>query len=125
MIAVESARSLSGIDLVRRIMHGEIPPPPIFDLVDFHLSEVEPGEVSGEFQPFEFHDYPMGGAHGGVISTLLDSVTVRGKRFPQEDSPNEIGQAIADWLRKLTSASSEILARSNPCRSASSGVTAS
>jgi hypothetical protein len=84
MIAIESARSLSGIDLVRRIMHGEIPPPPIFDLLDFHPTEVEPGKVSGEFQPFEFHDYPMGGAHGGVISTLLDSATVRGKHFPQE-----------------------------------------
>jgi uncharacterized protein (TIGR00369 family) len=30
--------------------------------------------VSGEFQPSEFHYNPMGGVHGGVISTLLDSV---------------------------------------------------
>jgi hypothetical protein len=44
MIAVEAARSLSGIDLVRRIMHSDIPQPPIFDLVDFHLTKVEPGE---------------------------------------------------------------------------------
>jgi haloalkane dehalogenase len=28
-------------------------------------------------------------------------VTVRGKHFLQEDSPHEIGQAIADWLLKL------------------------
>jgi hypothetical protein len=40
MIAVEAARSLSGIDLVRRIMHSEVPPPPIFDLVDFHVNRV-------------------------------------------------------------------------------------
>jgi hypothetical protein len=74
MIAVEAARSLTGIDLVRQIMHREIPPPPIFNLIDFRLTNVEPGEVSGEFQPAEFHYNPMGGVDGGVISTLLDSV---------------------------------------------------
>jgi haloalkane dehalogenase len=29
-------------------------------------------------------------------------VTVRGHHHLQEDSPHEIGQAIADWLRGLT-----------------------
>jgi haloalkane dehalogenase len=28
-------------------------------------------------------------------------VTVKGSHFIQEDSPAEIGQAIADWYRKL------------------------
>ena len=28
-------------------------------------------------------------------------VTVRGSHFLQEDSPDEIGRAIADWLAKL------------------------
>jgi haloalkane dehalogenase len=28
-------------------------------------------------------------------------VTVKGIHFIQEDSPDEIGQAIADWMRKL------------------------
>ena len=28
-------------------------------------------------------------------------VTVRGSHFVQEDSPEEIGQAIAAWLREL------------------------
>ena len=32
-----------------------------------------------------------------------DEVTVRGKHFLQEDSPNEIGRAIADWLANLPS----------------------
>ena len=30
-----------------------------------------------------------------------DEVTVRGVHFVQEDSPNEIGSALADWYRKL------------------------
>lgn len=34
----------------------------------------------------------------------LDEVTVRGHHTPQEDSPDEIGQAIANWLRQLSEA---------------------
>ena len=30
-----------------------------------------------------------------------EEVTVRGKHFLQEDSPHEIGQAIARWLVRL------------------------
>lgn len=33
--------------------------------------------------------------------TNLTEVTVRGSHFVQEDSPHEIGQAIADWLATL------------------------
>ena len=28
-------------------------------------------------------------------------VTVKGVHFVQEDSPHEIGRAVADWLKKL------------------------
>jgi haloalkane dehalogenase len=31
----------------------------------------------------------------------LHEVTVRGHHTPQEDSPDEIGQAIANWLQRL------------------------
>jgi haloalkane dehalogenase len=30
-----------------------------------------------------------------------EEVTVRGKHFIQEDSPDDIGQAIAEFIRKL------------------------
>lgn len=73
-ISVEAARSLSGVDFVRKIMHSQIPAPPVFDLIDFRLLKVEPGEVTGELKPAEFHYNPMGGVHGGVVCTLLDSV---------------------------------------------------
>jgi uncharacterized protein (TIGR00369 family) len=73
-IGVEAALSLSGIDFVCTIMRGQIPAPPIFDLIDFRLVKVEPGEVNGEFEPAEFHYNPVGGVHGGVVCALLDSV---------------------------------------------------
>lgn len=73
-ISVKAAQSLCGIDFVRRIMRGQIPAPPAFDLLDFRLVRVDLGDVACEFEPAEFHYNPMGGVHGGIVSTLLDSV---------------------------------------------------
>ena len=28
-------------------------------------------------------------------------VTVRGRHYPQEDSPDEVGQALANWIKTL------------------------
>ncbi len=58
-ISVQAARSLSGIDFVRKIMRGQIPAPPVLGLIDFRLVKVEPGAVSGELEPAEFHYNPM------------------------------------------------------------------
>lgn len=73
-IAIEAARSISGVEFVRRIMRGELPAPPAFKLIDFSLIKVEPGDVRGDFEPAEFHYNPAGVVHGGMVCTLLDSV---------------------------------------------------
>lgn len=73
-ISLEAARSLRGVDFVQKIMRGEVPPPPVFDLLDFRLIKVGHGEAAGEFDPAEFHYNPMGGVHGGMVSTVLNSV---------------------------------------------------
>ncbi|MGP0090885.1 MAG: PaaI family thioesterase [Xanthobacteraceae bacterium] len=65
---------MSGLEFVRNLMGGQVPAPPAFELIDFRLVKVEPGEVTGEFEPAEFHYNPMGGVHGGIVCTLLDSV---------------------------------------------------
>ena len=73
-ISVEAVRSLSGIDFVRKIMNGDVPAPPTFELIGFRLTSVEPGQVVGALDPDEFHYNPMGGVHGGIVCFLLDSV---------------------------------------------------
>lgn len=73
-ISVDAARSLSGIDFVRKIMNGQVPAPPTFELIGFRLTSVEPGQVTGSLDPAEFHYNPMGGVHGGIVCFLLDSV---------------------------------------------------
>lgn len=67
------ARTMSGLDFMRKIMRGEVRLPPIMELIDFQFTRVEPGEVHIGFTPQEFHFNPIGAVHGGVACTLLDS----------------------------------------------------
>jgi uncharacterized protein (TIGR00369 family) len=63
----------SGLELLRAMAAGELPPPPVMDLIDLSGMEVEEGSVTFCLEPQEFHYNPLGTVHGGVISTLLDS----------------------------------------------------
>ena len=72
--AIASAgRSMTGIDFLRAIRDGKLPPPPIAQLMGFRLTEVEPGHAVFEITPGEQHYNPIGVVHGGVAMTLLDS----------------------------------------------------
>jgi uncharacterized protein (TIGR00369 family) len=64
---------LNGLDAIRQIMNGDIPPPPIANTLDFRLVEVERGRVVFECEPAEFHYNPIGVVHAGLAVTLLDS----------------------------------------------------
>jgi uncharacterized protein (TIGR00369 family) len=64
---------LAGIDYVRAIFAGELPPPPIAELMGFRGVEVELGRAVFEFEPGPQHYNPIGSVHGGVAMTLLDS----------------------------------------------------
>ncbi len=66
-------RRLSGIDYLRAIDAGELPPPPISVLMGFILRTVEPGRVVFDVEPAEYHYNPIGVVHGGLAATLLDS----------------------------------------------------
>jgi uncharacterized protein (TIGR00369 family) len=68
------ATTMSGFDFLNAILNGEIPPAPIAETLDFHPLSLEKGKVVFEFEPKEFHYNPIGSVHGGVISTVLDTV---------------------------------------------------
>jgi uncharacterized protein (TIGR00369 family) len=67
------ARGLSGIDFLKKIAAGELPPPPIGVLMNFRIEEVEEGRAVFSVMPEEYHYNPIGVVHGGVAATLLDS----------------------------------------------------
>jgi uncharacterized protein (TIGR00369 family) len=66
--------SMPGIDYLRAMVDGTLPPPPISGLMTFTMAEVEPGRVVFTCQPDESAYNPIGMVHGGLVCTLLDSV---------------------------------------------------
>ena len=73
MAALDTARGLPGIEIVRRIMAGELPNPPIAEVLGLRLVEAEEGRAVFEGEPGEEHYNIVGTVHAGFTTTLLDS----------------------------------------------------
>jgi uncharacterized protein (TIGR00369 family) len=73
MIGAEAALSLSGLDYLRSIADGDIPPPPVATLLGMELAHVETGRAVFTLEPGEHLYNPIGSVHGGMLTTLLDS----------------------------------------------------
>jgi uncharacterized protein (TIGR00369 family) len=71
--AASSAAGLSGLEHLRAIRDGKLPPPPIAALMGFEPVEAEEGRAVFAVTPQEFHYNPIGVVHGGLAATLLDS----------------------------------------------------
>lgn len=69
-----AGRELGGLELLRRIRDGDLPPPPIAELLGFALIEVAEGRVAMRMGAGEHLYNPLGTVHGGALATLLDSV---------------------------------------------------
>lgn len=63
----------SGLELLKSLMAGELPRPPISKVLDFLPVTVEPGRVVFEGTPKAAFLNPIGSVHGGWSATLLDS----------------------------------------------------
>jgi uncharacterized protein (TIGR00369 family) len=100
----------SGIETLRAMRDGELPPPPIMATLDFDRIDV-PGEGQVEvfLTPKEFHYNPLGSVHGGVISALVD--TAAGCAV-HSSLPANMGYTSLDlhtrFLRPVTVASGQL-----------------
>jgi uncharacterized protein (TIGR00369 family) len=63
----------SGLDLMRMMAAGDLPPPPIAQTLGFKLVEAERGRAVFECEPAEYHYNPIGIVHAGLAMTLMDS----------------------------------------------------
>lgn len=66
-------RELDGLGQLRAMAAGELPAPPIMATLGFTDFRPEPGRVVVAMPAAGFRYNPLGGVHGGVISTLLDT----------------------------------------------------
>jgi uncharacterized protein (TIGR00369 family) len=74
LATVRAGARMSGRDYLEAITRGELPPPPIGQLLGFTFEEIAEGRVRMRLAPAEYHYNPIGVVHGGVAATLLDSV---------------------------------------------------
>jgi len=68
-----AAAGRSGIELLRDVFSGKLPPPPITATMGFTGVEVDEGRAVFEGDPGEHLYNPIGSVHGGFAMTLLDS----------------------------------------------------
>ena len=73
VITPEQFAGKSGLEVMRAMLRGELPYPPIAKTLDFQLLEVDEGRALFQGTPGPAHLNPMGTIHGGWYATLLDS----------------------------------------------------
>jgi uncharacterized protein (TIGR00369 family) len=72
-LTAAGAQGRTGLEFLRAIIEGAIPPPPITATLDFALVFAEEGLVRFQGAPDERTANPMAQVHGGYAATLLDS----------------------------------------------------
>ncbi len=102
---------LSGLEYIRGIADGSLPPPPIARLLDFSIIEVEHGRAVFAMQPAEWMYNPIGSVHGGVAATILDSCMGSAVHSTLEAG---VGYATTDlqvrYIRSMSDSTGRILA---------------
>jgi uncharacterized protein (TIGR00369 family) len=69
-----AAFGVSGLDWLRKIHAGELPPPPIAQALGMRSEELEAGRIVFSMRVEEWMCNPAAVVHGGVTATLLDTV---------------------------------------------------
>ena len=75
LTAAAQGASMSGLAYLEAMRDGVLPFPPIGGLMAFRGESVSDGEVVFRCTPDESAYKPIGTVHGGLVCTLLDSVT--------------------------------------------------
>src|SRR5215813_13503052 len=71
----ETRRVLSGLEYMRKLLTGELPPAGMVALLNLKLIEVSEGYAVFTVRPDDRHYNGLGIAHGGLAATLLDTAT--------------------------------------------------
>ncbi|MBP2427260.1 PaaI family thioesterase [Bradyrhizobium elkanii] len=69
----KAAAPMSGIEAMRAIRDGRLPPPPMAKLIGFRMAVVEEGRIVMELEPHESLENTIGLLHGATAAALLDT----------------------------------------------------
>lgn len=73
VVPAETRKSYDDIGFLKAMIAGEIPQPPMCELLGMRLIEADDGRAVFEGTPGSRHYNPFGTEHGGFAATLLDS----------------------------------------------------
>jgi uncharacterized protein (TIGR00369 family) len=111
VVPPETAKTMSGLQLLTAILEGALPAPPIQQALDFRLLQVERGRTVFAGIPKSEYYNPLGSVHGGYIAALLDSCMACAAH-----STLDAGYAYAtleikiNYVRAITSGTGEVRA---------------
>jgi uncharacterized protein (TIGR00369 family) len=96
------AAEMSGLEYIRAIFEGQLPPPPIAQTMGFVGAVAEEGRAVFVSEAGEFLYNPIGVVHGGFAMTLLDSALgcaiqttlARGERYTTLETKVNFVRAI-------------------------------
>jgi uncharacterized protein (TIGR00369 family) len=71
--AAKVAAAMSGMEAMRAIRDGILPPPPLARLIGFRMAVVEPQRIVMELDPDESLENTIGLLHGATAAALLDT----------------------------------------------------
>lgn len=63
----------TGLEQLRAMIAGAVPPPPVSTLIGFRLVSAEPGHTVFELEAGPQHANPMGTLHGGILCDVADA----------------------------------------------------
>ena len=69
----KAAAGMSGLEVMRAIRNGLLPPPPMARLIGFEMRVAEPGRIVMELEPHESLENTIGLLHGATAAALLDT----------------------------------------------------
>ncbi len=72
---IDKPRPLNGVELLEKVIRGEIPHPSMATTIPMKLVKAEKGFAEFEAKADNNHLNPMGTIHGGFAATVLDSAT--------------------------------------------------
>lgn len=100
---VMRAFRMSRDELLKSMVDGNLPNPPIGQLLNFRVAEAEPGRAVIELIPDERHENAIGVVAGGVVGTVLDAAMWIAVQASLEDKSvvNTVSMSL-NFIRKLS-----------------------